>query len=117
MFPASLLRGIVAAALFGSAFAANMVVHERRSSAPAGFAHVGAAANDQVLSMRINLAMGDRDGLEEALMQAATPGSAMFRQWLSKEEASGPDIALRSLLTPVARSSLSLRLRTRPSRR
>ena len=99
MFPAQLLRCIVVAALAGASYAARMAVQEKRSTAPAGFAHVGAAPDDRVLSMRINLAMGDRAGLEEALIQAATPGSAMFRQWLSKEEVSDALGCMRVILT------------------
>lgn len=39
-----------------------------------------------VIDMRINLAMGNQDGLEKALEQASTPGSPTFREWLSKEQ-------------------------------
>lgn len=83
-------RSLVAFALFAAAFAGPLerrwVVHEARSEAPEPFAHRGAAPADKVLQFRVNLAMGDRDGLERALNAAADPKSATFRQWLSKEQ-------------------------------
>ena len=89
MVSARFSRLLVAVCLAASAFGATVPtfkLQEARSSAPAAFTRVGAAPEDQVLSLRINLAMNDRDGLEAKLMNAATPGSASFRQWLSKEE-------------------------------
>lgn len=89
MVSARFSRLLVAVCLAASAFGATVPafkLQEARSSAPASFTRVGAAPSDQILSMRINLAMNDRDGLEAKLMEAATPGSASFRQWLSKDE-------------------------------
>ncbi|KAI0031217.1 subtilisin-like protein [Vararia minispora EC-137] len=79
----------LAVTLVASALAASVptfVVHDRRDAAPESFVNVGAAPPDRMLDMRINLAMNNRDGLEAALMAAATPGSPTFRQWLSKAE-------------------------------
>lgn len=89
MVSASFSRLLVAVCLVASAFGATVPafkLQEARTHAPATFTRVSAAPSDHVLSMRINLAMNDRDGLEAKLMEAATPGSASFRQWLSKDE-------------------------------
>lgn len=64
----------------------DMVVHERRDTAPNGFAQGGAAPADQVLSLRFALSQSDFAGLETALYAVSTPGNARYRQFLSKEE-------------------------------
>ena len=61
-------------------------VQEQRASAPESFVHAGKAPADKVLNMRINLAMGDQAGLEQALERASNPESPTFREWLSKEQ-------------------------------
>ncbi|KZV66822.1 subtilisin-like protein [Peniophora sp. CONT] len=89
MVSARFSRLLVAICLAASAFGAvtpAFKLQEARSAVPATFTRVSAAPEDHVLSMRINLAMNDRDGLEAKLMEAATPGSASFRQWLSKDD-------------------------------
>ncbi|KZV66821.1 family S53 protease [Peniophora sp. CONT] len=89
MVSARFSRLLVAICFVASAFGAVVpafMLQEARSSAPATFTRISAAPSDQVLNMRINLAMNDRDGLEAKLMEAATPGSASFRQWLSKDD-------------------------------
>lgn len=89
MISARFSRLLVAVCLAASALGAVVPAfkqQEARSAAPATFARVSPAPSDQVLSMRISLTMNDRDGLETKLMEAATPGSASFRQWLSKDE-------------------------------
>lgn len=65
---------------------ANLVVHDRRAAAPAGFVHSGAAPADKTLNLRINLVQNDIAGLESALYAASTPDSALYGQWLTKEE-------------------------------
>lgn len=64
----------------------DMVMHERRDHAPSGFMRSGAAPADQVLSLRFGLTQNDFAGLEDALYAVSTPGSARYRQFLSKEE-------------------------------
>ncbi|KAJ7684326.1 subtilisin-like protein [Mycena polygramma] len=64
----------------------NLVVHDRRATAPAGFVHSGAAPADKVLNLRINLVQNDMDGLESALNAASFPDSPLYGQWLTKEE-------------------------------
>ena len=89
MISPSFVFWVVASTLLARANGASVqswFVQERRTAAPESFAHVGAAPADAMLDMRINLAMGDQDGLEAALMSASTPGSANFREWLSKEQ-------------------------------
>ncbi|KAI0062178.1 family S53 protease [Artomyces pyxidatus] len=66
--------------------ARNMVVRDRRDSAPSGFVHVGAAPSDTVLNLRLGLTQSNFAGLEEALYAVSTPGSDLYGQHLSKEE-------------------------------
>lgn len=61
-------------------------IQESRTSAPAGFSHVGPAPSDQLLTMSINLAQSNLAGLQSALDKAADPASSTFRQWLSTDE-------------------------------
>jgi hypothetical protein len=101
MFSASFSRLVIAVLFATSVLGATVpssVVHERRDAAPASFVHVGPAPADQTINMRINLAMNDRDGLQQALMAAATPGSPTFRQWLSKEQVSATDKPVKFVL-------------------
>ncbi|KAJ7090777.1 family S53 protease-like protein [Mycena belliarum] len=65
---------------------ATMVVHESRAVAPEGFVRQGAAAADEMLTLRVALAANNLAGLEEKLMSVSTPGSPDFRQWLSMDE-------------------------------
>lgn len=66
--------------------ATRMVLHEKRSAPGARFVQSGVARGDEILNLRIALKNGDMGGLETALLEAATPGQAKFRQWLSKEQ-------------------------------
>lgn len=66
----------------------SMTVHESRSDIPEGFTKQGPASPDTVLNMRIALKQGNPAGLEQALMDVSTPGSALYGQHLSKEEVS-----------------------------
>ncbi|EIM89476.1 family S53 protease [Stereum hirsutum FP-91666 SS1] len=63
-----------------------MVVHERRDSVPSGFVHVGAAPEDEVLSLKFALTQSNFPGLESELYAISTPGSERYRQFLSKEQ-------------------------------
>jgi tripeptidyl-peptidase-1 len=63
-----------------------MVVHESRTSVPAGFVSQGAAPANDMLTLRVALTSNNIAGLEEKLMSLSTPGSSEFRQWLSMEE-------------------------------
>ena len=64
----------------------NLVVHDRRIAAPAGFVHSGAAPAETTLKLRINLMQNDLAGLESALNAASFPDSPLYGQWLTKEE-------------------------------
>lgn len=66
----------------------DMVVHERRDSVPSGFVHVGAAPEDEVLSLKFALTQSNFPGLESELYAISTPGSERYRQFLSKEQVS-----------------------------
>ncbi|KAJ6480415.1 family S53 protease-like protein [Mycena sanguinolenta] len=66
--------------------AASMILHEQRSTAPAGFVRVGAAPADEMLTLRVALTSNNISGLEEQLKSIATPGSSNFRQWLSMDD-------------------------------
>lgn len=85
--PAMFRAGLLVALAYASAVLARTLrVHERRTSLPSGFVQEGPAAPEDVLELRFALTNTDISGLEAALMDAATPGSANFRQWLSKEQ-------------------------------
>jgi tripeptidyl-peptidase-1 len=56
----------------------NLVVHDRRGAAPAGFVHSGAAPVDKTLNLRINLVQNDMAGLESALNAASFPDSPFY---------------------------------------
>ena len=75
-------------ALLASALATptGWVVQESRQSTPQGYAHLSAAPDDHILSMRVNLAQRNLPGLESALEAASSPSSPTFRQWLSTEQ-------------------------------
>jgi len=64
----------------------DFIVHERRDVAPKGFVHNGPAAATEMLNLRIALKSNDLPGLEKALMDVSTPSSALWRQFLTKEE-------------------------------
>ncbi|KAJ6500787.1 subtilisin-like protein [Mycena sanguinolenta] len=64
----------------------SLVVLERRDTLPEGFVQNGAAPASQVLNLKINLVQNNLAGLESALYDAATPGSAKYGQWLSSDE-------------------------------
>ncbi|KAK7035950.1 subtilisin-like protein, partial [Favolaschia claudopus] len=64
----------------------SLVVHERRDAPPAGFVHSGAAPAEQTLNLKIGLAQSNLPGLESALYEVASPGSAKYGQWLSKDQ-------------------------------
>lgn len=66
----------------------DMVVHERRDSVPSGFVHIGAAQDDEVLSLKFALTQSNFSGLESELYAISTPGSERYRQFLSKEQVS-----------------------------
>ncbi|KAK7053665.1 family S53 protease-like protein [Favolaschia claudopus] len=63
-----------------------LVLHESRSSAPAGFISRGAAPDSELLTLKFALTPNDISGLEEKLKSISTPGSPDFREWLSKDE-------------------------------
>ena len=80
---------VITSSLVANAYGASVkswFVQERRDSAPESFVRAGKAPADKVLNMRINLAMGDQAGLEQALERASNPESPTFREWLSKEQ-------------------------------
>jgi tripeptidyl-peptidase-1 len=64
----------------------NVLVHEQRQSVPNGFVSRGAAPLDKTLSLRIQLAQTDMEGLERALYDASMPTSSFYGQYLTKEE-------------------------------
>ncbi|KAF7346645.1 Family S53 protease-like protein [Mycena sanguinolenta] len=69
-----------------SAVSSSLVVHEKRSAAPAGFFSEGAASPTDMLTLRFGLTPNNLSGLQEKLVSISTPGSSDFRQWLSKDE-------------------------------
>ncbi|KJA14600.1 hypothetical protein HYPSUDRAFT_194935 [Hypholoma sublateritium FD-334 SS-4] len=73
-------------AVAGSPAFRNMLVHEQRSAAPVGFVKGTAAPAAKVLNLRLALKQSDMAGLEKALFDVSTPGSALYGQHLTKEE-------------------------------
>ncbi|KAJ4488455.1 subtilisin-like protein [Lentinula aciculospora] len=88
MVPQSFIRNLVLSTsiLSSTVWASTYVVHEKRDTIPSGFTHLSSAPDDQVINMRINLAMGNQAGLEAALEKASSPTSPNFREWLTKEQ-------------------------------
>lgn len=84
----------------------SLVVLERRDAVPQGFAQSGAAPAEQVLNLKVNLVQNDLAGLENALYEASTPGSAKYGQWLSKDEVHYPSGYIVSSHLLVCRSRL-----------
>lgn len=66
--------------------ARDLVVHERRASAPPGFVLKTAAPAGQTLNLRVAIKQGSISGLEERLLDISSPKSTDFRAWLSKDE-------------------------------
>ncbi|KAJ6465307.1 subtilisin-like protein [Mycena sanguinolenta] len=66
--------------------AGSVVLLEQRTAAPRGFVRHSAAPANNTLTLRVALRANNLAGLEEKLQSIATPGTADFRQWLSKDE-------------------------------
>ncbi|KAJ6535711.1 family S53 protease-like protein [Mycena capillaripes] len=81
-----LLQVAVLSVVVAASAPARTVVHERRLAVPHGFVRKGAAPANDMLTLRVALASNNVAGLEAKLASLATPGSAEFRQWLSKDE-------------------------------
>lgn len=64
----------------------GMILRSKRSDAPAGFAHQGAAPAEKTIPLRIALAQKDIAGLEKALYDVSTPKSANYGKHLSKQQ-------------------------------
>ncbi|CAK5279213.1 unnamed protein product [Mycena citricolor] len=62
------------------------VLHESRTSIPAGFVSHGPAPAADQLELRFGLAPNNAAGLQAKLMELSTPGNENFRQWLTMEE-------------------------------
>jgi len=86
MFSATFLAALLFSLTYAKPVARDTIVHERRLAAPSGFVHSGPAPAEHTLSLRINLASSNLEGLEQALNAASFPSSPLYGQWLSKEE-------------------------------
>ncbi|KAF7350746.1 Family S53 protease-like protein [Mycena sanguinolenta] len=80
------LRKLLAVLSVAAVSAGNMVLHESRVAAPAGFVSQGVASAEDMLTLRVALTSNNIAGLQDKLMSVSTPGSSEFRQWLSMEE-------------------------------
>ncbi|KAJ7063829.1 family S53 protease-like protein [Mycena amicta] len=86
------LLSFVALAAYVSAATANplngraMAVHESVAAIPKGFAHAGAVAASQEVTLRIALAHTDIAGLEKITYAVSNPASAVYGQHLTPEE-------------------------------
>ncbi|KJA14174.1 hypothetical protein HYPSUDRAFT_80924 [Hypholoma sublateritium FD-334 SS-4] len=74
------------AAVAGSPSFRNMLVLEQRSDVPVGFTKGTPAPAANVLDLRLAIKQNDMAGLEKALFDVSTPGSALYGQHLTKEE-------------------------------
>ncbi|KAF9480338.1 family S53 protease-like protein [Pholiota conissans] len=74
------------AVVSGSPAFRNLLVHEQRRDIPDGFVKSTPAPATKMLNLRIALTQGDMAGLEKALFDVSTPGSALYGQHLTKEE-------------------------------
>ncbi|KAA1474758.1 family S53 protease-like protein [Dentipellis sp. KUC8613] len=63
-----------------------MHVHERRDSAPSGYAQDGPAPENHMLNLRLALTPRDFKSLEDKLYAVSTPGSPDYGKHLSKEQ-------------------------------
>ncbi len=63
-----------------------MLVLEQRSDVPVGFTKGLAAPAANILDLRLAIKQNNIAGLEKALFDVSTPGSALYGQHLSKEE-------------------------------
>ena len=77
--------------------ARDMHVHERRDAVPRGFVKTAAAPASQMLNLRLALVQSDPQGLEDALYAVSTPSSALYGQFLTKEEVALPYSSLCSI--------------------
>ncbi|TFY82915.1 hypothetical protein EWM64_g1099 [Hericium alpestre] len=77
---------ILVASLVSLTCASPLHIHERRSEPPSEYADLGPAPAKSTLALRLALVPNDMDGLHQKLYEISTPGSATYRQWLSKEE-------------------------------
>lgn len=80
-----LLAVLVAAVASAPSFR-SMSILEQRSDIPTGFAKASPAPATNVLNLRLALKQSDMAGLEKALYDVSTPGSALYGQHLTKEE-------------------------------
>jgi len=83
---AILFSGIATSWAAGIPARRAMVVHDQREL-PAHFTSAGAPSSDTPINLKIALTASDRDGLEQTLWDVSTPGSALYGQHLSFEEA------------------------------
>jgi len=64
----------------------GMFVRSSRSDVPAGFAHLGAAAADKFIPLRVALVPNNIGGLEKILNDVSDPSSPNYGKHLSKEK-------------------------------
>ncbi|KAJ7750962.1 family S53 protease-like protein [Mycena maculata] len=65
----------------------NFVVHEKRDAVPSSFTKVGPAPSSATINLRIGLFSNNFPGLEKTLYAVSTPGSELYGQHLTLEEA------------------------------
>ncbi|KAJ7457652.1 peptidase S8/S53 domain-containing protein [Mycena galericulata] len=75
----------------------NFVVHEKRDAVPSGFTSNGPAPSSATINLRIGLFSNNFPGLEATLFAVSTPGSALYGQHLTLEEA-------KAFMEPTAES-------------
>jgi hypothetical protein len=71
-------------------------VHAKRTtSIPATYVAQGPAEDDQVVTLRIGVKMGDEEGLERELMRASMPGAG--GEYLSREEVGSFSVTVQAI--------------------
>ncbi|KAJ7725339.1 family S53 protease-like protein [Mycena metata] len=88
---------LLSLAIASPAARSKFVVHEKREAVPSSFAKVGPAPSSTKIPLRIGLFSNNFPGLEETLYAVSTPGSALYGQHLTLDEA-------KAFMEPTAES-------------
>lgn len=113
VFLASLLVALVAT---GPTTRSDLVVKASKSAVPSGFVkHISAPA-DHTIPLRIALVQSNIAGLEMALYDVSTPGSANYGKHLSKSDVSNYTDRLRDICQSLIYNAIRSRATLSPRR-
>ncbi|KAJ6474812.1 family S53 protease-like protein [Mycena sanguinolenta] len=88
-------------ALVVAVSASKKVVHESLAASPSSFVHKGAAAPDDMLTLRLALAPNNLTGLQAKMASISDPSSSEYRKWLTGDE-------VKDFVKPSAATSSAL---------